>query len=85
MCKQGETSPLIVIGNDGNKKVVNIDNCIYGLVKCLNDAGFPTKACCCGHGKGWGNIALQDGMELIIVYDYDKAREIDMFLNSFLK
>jgi hypothetical protein len=82
VCKQGKTSPLVVLGNDNKAKIADIDSCIFDLVKCLNSAGFKTKACCCGHGKKWGNIALMDGRELIIAQNYDVARSIDKFLEN---
>jgi hypothetical protein len=28
-----------------------MDKCIKPLIKWLNQRGFETKACCCGHGK----------------------------------
>ena len=43
-----------------------IDSCLVGLVDALNDAGILTKQSCCGHGKGPGEILLQDGRILTI-------------------
>lgn len=72
MCKQGDTSTLEIDGT-----VRDIDRCIYPLVQALNDRGFRTIACCCGHGKRPGNIALADGRELIIAPDYETGRAVD--------
>lgn len=58
----------------GSKRA--IDACIAPLVKALNDAGFGTRASCCGHGDSLGNIVLTDGRELLIVPDYETARTI---------
>jgi hypothetical protein len=82
MCQHGNTKPLVVIGNDGKAKFADIDSCIYKLVKVLNDSGFRTKACCCGHGKTNGNIALMDGRELIIAKDWNEARKIESGLHK---
>jgi hypothetical protein len=73
---------MVVIGNDGKEKIAYVDNCIYGLVKCLNDAGFLTKASCCGHGKDIGIISLQDGRELIIAKDYETGMNLINLLNN---
>lgn len=65
MCKWGQTEPLeILIGN--KKKKVDIDRCVFPIVKALNDAGITTLASCCGHGKQNGSIVLADGRELVI-------------------
>jgi len=69
MCKWGT---MVVMEINGKPR--DIDSCIAPIVRALNDAGIPTIACCCGHGKSNGNIALVDGRELIIVPDYQAAR-----------
>ena len=61
---------------------VEVDACIAPIVRALNDAGVPTRACCCGHGKRPGNIALADGRELVVVPDYETGRAVDRFLDS---
>lgn len=43
-----------------------IDACIAPIVQALNDAGILTSNSCCGHGKGDGEIYLQDGRVLIV-------------------
>lgn len=62
-------------GHLGTKRA--IDGCIAPLVEALNAAGLPTVASCCGHGQMPGNIALEDGREIIIVPDFDTGRRID--------
>ena len=59
------------------KKRVDVDHCIVPLVKALNDGECQTVACCCGHGKRPGNIALADGRELIVCRSYEIAREVE--------
>jgi len=34
-----------------NGKQVRVDACLRGFIKHLNEIGFKTVACCCGHGK----------------------------------
>jgi hypothetical protein len=58
-------------------KPVGIDRCIAPLVRALNEGGVYTVASCCGHGRGFGNIALGDGRELIICPNYESARRIE--------
>lgn len=72
MCEQGNTVVVEIAGVP-----CDIDSCIVSLVKALNGGGFETVACCCGHGKVVGNIALRDGRELFIAPSYEKAREMD--------
>jgi len=54
----------IVLEIDG--KLADIDYCILDVVTVLNNGGIKTIACCCGHGKVPGIIALSDGRELSI-------------------
>lgn len=46
---------------------VKIDACIAPIVKALQNAGIDMRGSCCGHGKGNGDIHLQDGRALIIL------------------
>ena len=55
-------------------KEAPIDTCIAPIVKALQRAGIDMRGSCCGHGKGEGDIHLQDGRALIIL-DSDHARE----------
>jgi hypothetical protein len=73
MCDWNNT---VVLETASGKKV-DVDGCIAPLVSALNAAGIETIACCCGHGKRPGNIALKDKRELIIAPDYKTGREID--------
>ena len=73
MCKPGETSYVLVripedLSSTGFPKVkyTKIDKCIAPLVEALQRGGIDTRASCCGHGKGSGQIMLQDGRFLII-------------------
>ena len=43
-----------------------IDKCIAPIVKALQEGGIDMRGSCCGHGKGDGEILLQDGRVLII-------------------
>jgi len=70
MCEWGNTTVL----EYGDKKY-DVDSCIVPLVKALNDAGIETLASCCGHGRQYGNIALADGRELLIVPNYARGRK----------
>ena len=72
-----EQNMVVIRRDDAGKPTVWCDPCIADLVAALNDGGFPTIASCCGHGVRPGNIALEDGRELIIAPDYDTARRID--------
>lgn len=49
------------------------DPCLAGFVRALFDAGFPTVASCCGHGRGPSRIALADGREVVIFADMHTA------------
>lgn len=55
-------------------KVRCIDRCIHHLVAALNAGGCETVACCCGHGKAPGTIALADGRWLVIMTE-EQAKE----------
>ncbi len=64
------------------RDVRDIDSCIAPLVKALNDGGVLTVASCCGHGKGFGNIALRDGRELLIAPSWEAARAMEIRLSE---
>lgn len=49
------------------EKLVAVDACIAPIVRALNAGGVPTVASCCGHGRGPGNITLDDGRELVVM------------------
>ncbi len=48
-------------------KYAQIDACIAPIVKALQDAGIDMRGSCCGHGRGVGDIELQDGRAVIIL------------------
>ncbi len=50
---------------------------ILDLVRALNAGGIRTVASCSGHGFRPGNIALEDGRELIIASSFEEAREVE--------
>lgn len=51
-----------------------IDACLAQLVKALQLAGVDMRGSCCGHGKTFGEIHLQDG-RLLLVLRPEQARE----------
>ena len=71
MCEWGNTKILKI-----NSKDRSIDNCIYDLVKLLNENYKPTIACCCGHGKQPASIVFNDKSELRIM-TFEQARKVD--------
>jgi len=87
MCKWGTTEVLELtipanLSSTGRAKFkrVDIDSCIAGIVRALNEIGITPVASCCGHGRRPGNIALADGRELIIAPDFETAREVEAYL-----
>ena len=60
-----------------NGRIRDIDSCIFELVRLLNENGYTTVACCCGHRKRPANIALKDGREITLFKDFETARKID--------
>ena len=78
MCEQGDTTEVVL----ANADCVQVDSCIAQIVLCLNAGDIMTVASCCGHGNRPGNIALEDGRELVIAPNYEAGRAIDkMFAN----
>ena len=51
-------------------KNAKIDACIAPIVKALQKANIDMRGSCCGHGKGEGDIHLQDGRALIVLNPY---------------
>ena len=54
MCKgvnKGESERVKIIEHkrSGREEVV-VDKCMANLIKALNELGFETEGCCCGHG-----------------------------------
>lgn len=81
MCEPETTVSLEIPAQPGwtrhikdGKKRIGVDACLAPLIQVLNDNGFPTLACCCGHGYHPGNIVLMDGREFIIAPDYESSR-----------
>lgn len=63
--------------DDHGTPTIWCDPCLAPLVGALNSGGVTTVASCCGHGRRPGNIALDDGRELLVMPDYGAAREFD--------
>ena len=49
-----------------------IDECIAPIVRALQKGGIDMRGSCCGHGKGNGDIQLQDGRLLVVIPDGDE-------------
>ena len=73
MCKHGNTTDVSVwippdLSATGCSRMVYkpIDECIAPIVQALQRGCIDMRSSCCGHGKGDGEIVLQDGRVLII-------------------
>ncbi len=73
MCEYGDTIPVKVrvpadLSCTGKRrwKRFQIDRCIAPIVKALQKGGIDMRHSCCAHGKGPGDIRLQDGRTLVI-------------------
>lgn len=73
MCEQGAYKLVGVkipadlsFNGKGHWKEAKIDACIAPIVEALQKGGIDMRGSCCGHGKGTGEIELQDGRTLII-------------------
>ena len=56
MCAQSPDKTVMHIGGED----VEVDPCLVPLVRTLNDNGYATLSCCCGHGEWHGVIKLED-------------------------
>jgi len=63
MCKKRNS----VIGEAWTKKI-RLDSCMKNLISILNDFGYETLACCCGHGIY--------SMSIIVRYENGRAKDI---------
>lgn len=85
MCEWGNNEEVeIAISDYKGCKTASVDACIAPIVQALNKSGISTVACCCGHGKNLGNIALADGRELFISPDFKSSRRLDKVVNAFI-
>lgn len=73
MCDWGDTVDVEVtipadLSHTGEtrKAVTPIDRCIAPIVAALEKQGIVMRGSCCGHGKGFGSIALHDGRVLAV-------------------
>ena len=57
------------LSHTGQKRLAikPIDWCIADLVRSLNAHGVRTRSSCCGHGRGPGEVTLEDGYVLVII------------------
>ena len=49
-----------------NFRIKQIDSCIAPIVEALQKNGIDMRGSCCGHGKAFGHILLEDGRVLVI-------------------
>lgn len=62
-----------------------VDRCISGLVKALNAEVVLTASCCCGHGKGPGEIVMHDGRVLLVLDTRERADETTVAILRVLR
>lgn len=74
MCKWGTTVRVRTA-----ERIVDVDECIAHMVQALNDAGFPTIASCCGHGRIPTTIAIADDRWIVIVSRAEMERIVDSY------
>ena len=83
MCKwhggtyEGNLPVTLAHPKQNGQQTVHVDACIQPMVQALNDAGFQTLNCCCGHGQRPGSIILEDGREVLIAPDFETARKME--------
>lgn len=78
MCSRGFVAPVdLAVPDYTGCRNAEVDLCIAPVVAALNGAGIRTVASCCGHGIRPGDIALEDGRELIIAQTYEIARHVE--------
>jgi hypothetical protein len=68
MCKHNKS-------NDGRR----IDPCMQEAIRCLNENGIKTLACCCGHGKHPMSIVIDAGKEKV-----DHVIPLEIFSGQYL-
>ena len=72
MCKgvnNGEYEVVDIIEKkpSGRTDVV-VDKCMANLIKALNELGFETQGCCCGHGHiGYLQLKFNDKIHNVMV------------------
>lgn len=77
MCKRGTLKELLI-----SDKIIFIDSCLWDMVRILNNAGFKTESCCCGHGGRPGHIRFTDGTEFMIMKDFKMARKVETLMGN---
>lgn len=56
-------------------KMKPIDACLAPLVRALSEGGVTMRSSCCGHGRGPGEILLDDGRRLTVATTKEGARD----------
>ena len=71
MCTWGDDVEMLVpipayLSHTGEFRwdVKSVDRCLAPIIQALNERGIFTSNCCCGHGKGPGDIRFHDGQIL---------------------
>lgn len=79
MCEWGTSKNVMVwiapdLSASGRAKwkSVGIDSCIADLVNMIQRGGVMMRGSCCGHGRGLGDIHLQDGRILLICNEAER-------------
>jgi hypothetical protein len=55
-------------------KCALIDACVAPVVKALQEGGIDMRGSCCGHGRGAGEILLQD-RRILLILDHPFGKE----------
>jgi len=96
MCEWGTYKEVLVkipadLSSTGREKwkYAKIDACIADLVDALQKGGIDMRGSCCGHGKAYGDIHLQDGRVILILQGRDAddyfVYRLSLFFRMFLK
>ncbi len=80
MCKNGNTIVLQLDNLKSKRRPegkISVDKCIAPLIKSLNENGYDTAACCCGHGHRPTSIILKDDRRVIMLPNYETAYYVE--------
>ena len=80
MCKMDDTVVLQLDNLKSKRRPegkIDVDRCIAPLIKILNENGYDTRSCCCGHGNKPTSIALKDERRMIILPDDETGHYVD--------
>ena len=56
------------------EKTCGIDKCLAPIVSALQAAGVGTVGCCCGHGRGTGEIIMENGTRLLVEWPWRREQ-----------